>query len=59
MTLYICDRKKCRICLPICHHTTNILHARDDEHAFEVDREGHLWEKPKPGDEWRLDTDGY
>lgn len=58
MTLYICDRKQCRNCIPYCHHTPCRKHARDRENAFKTDREGHQWEKPKPGDNWRLDTGG-
>lgn len=26
---YICDRKACEVCNDICHHTTDITHAKN------------------------------
>lgn len=54
-TLYICNQKKCTRCIPECHHTVNEFYARDDEHEFETDNSGNLWEKPKEQDDWKLD----
>lgn len=42
---YICDRKKCKHCIPSCHHTADVMHALyDEEGTFELFETG-LYER--------------